>query len=359
MSLSGIEYKKRSCNENPDNELNIEKDAGWSFSSNKGSELLKTPPYNTIKLVKVVISLHSNKKLKDKRYLHLQTQTLIYNIFSFSNPELARTLHDSRTEKGFTFIPIQEIKSQNNHSNDKKTYECALEISFQLKLLFDTFIDAIFKIVEENAFLRIENTKLFIEKVSIQPPLDRNTLYAQIQALDDDEITVRFLTPTFFRNSPGLKLQISKDRETHSKAIAAASSEYSENDQQRNLDRKEGSIEIDAAIPKPIEIFTSIQRRLSFCLEYFNLDRINPNDLANHLEIEDIVEHKSESAPIFRNNTYWEKNKGFTGIIKYRIIGNSEIHNYIKAIFIIGQYFGIGSRPSLGFGQIKMKAQIP
>ena len=353
---------------------------------------------DSIKLIKVTLIFASNNQIikkKNKKELHIQTQTIIYKIFGFKDPSLETTLHNN-PKKNFTFTPLQPIISQNyssefpdsnyesdlldpmsdgpvspsfsdancecndpnpmsdgpvspgfsdancecndpnpiknnqkskkkkNNSKIQYKFHYSLQISIQSEQLFKDITSAAFNIIKKNTPILLKNKKIALKAILIHPPLQKNSLEKYITQIQGNTLKIQFKTNTFYREN-----KKTKTLHTHK-------------NNQKNL-------------PTPINILKTIHNRITQPLSHFNIPQITPETLATYIQIDTIHSKKYTSNPILRNQKYWEKNKGFTGTICYKITENPEINRIIKAIFIIAQYYGIGSRPAMGFGQFTIE----
>ncbi len=264
---------------------------------------------------------------------HIATQGLIYNLLGQAKADLVREVHNFKGLKGFSFIPLQ-FKHYPLYTTKPKTIppnrEGRFELVFYEKKLFDIFVESYINVQclnpVKSSMIEYMGQKLLVLNAEV---LNGEAISAAQHA--PEKVEVSFRTLTFYRI---------KDRP----------------DEIRLKKKGRRLAEKTVLFPAPYQFLYSLQSKVKPYLALYGIPEISLDDLRSYVYLEDVPSYRVLTHLMKKRGKYEEMIRGFVGRVQYLFDAPANIRETLYKLFLLGSYFGNGSRTTLGFGQYKVKA---
>lgn len=158
----------------------------------------------------VLIKLKSEEEIRILGNGGESLYSLLLNILNRENKNLAKEIHDSKSEKPITVSPfLKGAKFSSGYSFISPKRPFTFRMTYLKEKLLEPIIKGFISLSAKNEPLKLGNGKILIEKVDIQKSSQADfTSFEEIlsRVKDDKTIALEFCSPTSFRSRGEQKL---------------------------------------------------------------------------------------------------------------------------------------------------------
>lgn len=283
-----------------------------------------------ILLNRILIRLEVLEDFKVVGNLHSASQAFIYKLLTDYNKSYGLLVHDKKFDKGFTFSPFRFDKKPLYFERPlflKRGQTGYIEVFTHTEQFNSIFLSGFFQQYVSSYLFDIFQHQVRVTGVEIGGQF--NPIPLDSPSGSPERIILNFSTLTWFR-------------------LQHDPSSFALKEQGYKLREKK------IHFPEPRLFYQSLRDKIKVYPD-LNVYLPDESEFYEFFHLDMIIYQKYLSTFTIRDNNARESHYGFTGRVRYFLDGPPAIRNKIYNFILLGTYFGVGARTSMGFGRYSIE----